>query len=227
MRTVIISTMSALLLSAPPASAQQAAKPCQAEEVAVQRSKVLAEAQAVAPQQLEAAQNALALCQALQAQLAAREPTLAALRAAESALRAQQAALSARQDARVERSLKQSSGGLQTGLADLWWKNPAATQYLGLTADQQKKMDDVFQQSRSTLMQLNYTLEREEGKLERLVAEPLDEGAIAAQIDRVAQARADLEKANGRMLLGIRKQLTPDQWTKLSQISSLAQPPGK
>jgi hypothetical protein len=31
----------------------------------------------------------------------------------------------------------------------------------------------------------------------------------------VAQARAELEKANARMLLGIRRVLTPDQWKKL------------
>jgi hypothetical protein len=36
-----------------------------------------------------------------------------------------------------------------------------------------------------------------------------------AQIDKVADARADLEKANAKMLLGIRGVLTPDQWTKL------------
>jgi hypothetical protein len=85
-------------------------------------------------------------------------------------------------------------------------------------------MDDVFQQSRSTLMNLNYSLEREESLLQRIVAkvEPLDEASVASQIDRVAQARAELEKANGRMLLGIRMQLTPEQWGKLNQISSLA-----
>jgi len=213
MRTAIV-----LVLTAAAASAQQQARPCQAEDVAVQRSKVLAESQAIAPQQLEAAQNALAQCQALQVQTATR---VAELRAAEAALRA-------REDMRAQQSLKQSSGGLQTGLADRWWKNPAATQYLGLTADQQKKMDDVFQQSRSSLMNLNYALEREESRLVPLVAaEPPDEAAITAQIDRVAQARAELEKANGRMLLGIRKQLTPDQWSKLNQMSSLAQPAGK
>ena len=43
-------------------------------------------------------------------------------------------------------------------------------------------------------------------------ADQPDEGQILSQIDRVAQARAELEKANARMLLGIRKQLTPEQW---------------
>jgi len=46
-------------------------------------------------------------------------------------------------------------------------------------------------------------------------ADQPDEGQILSQIDRVAQARAELEKANARMLLGIRKQLTPEQWKQM------------
>ena len=46
-------------------------------------------------------------------------------------------------------------------------------------------------------------------------ADPPDEGKLLAQIDRVAQARAELEKANARMLLGIRRELTHEQWLKL------------
>jgi Spy/CpxP family protein refolding chaperone len=120
-------------------------------------------------------------------------------------------------------SLKQTSAGLQTGLPNRWWKNPATAQSLGLTLDQLKKMDEVFQQSRLKLIDLNAALEREEVTLEPLVAaELLDESRITAQIDRVAQARAELERANGRMLLGIRKLFTPEQWSKLSQLSSPA-----
>jgi Spy/CpxP family protein refolding chaperone len=103
-------------------------------------------------------------------------------------------------------------------LPDRWWKNAATAQFVGLTADQQKKMDDVFQQYRLKLIDLNGTLQKEEITLEPMVsAEPLDTAKITAQIDRVAQARAELEKANGRMLLGIRELLTPDQWSKLNQ----------
>jgi len=48
-----------------------------------------------------------------------------------------------------------------------------------------------------------------------LSANPLDVAKASAQIDKVAQARADLEKANAKMLLNIRGALTADQWTKL------------
>jgi len=37
---------------------------------------------------------------------------------------------------------------LQSGLSGKWWRNPETAQKVGLTPDQQKKMDDVFQQNR-------------------------------------------------------------------------------
>jgi TonB family protein len=97
-----------------------------------------------------------------------------------------------------------------------WWRLPQMAQRLGLTADQQKKMDDVFQQARLRLIDLNAVVQKEEVVMEPLMAtEQPDEARIVAQIDKVAQARAELEKANARMLLGIRRVLTADQWEKL------------
>jgi len=97
-----------------------------------------------------------------------------------------------------------------------WWANPEVAQRLGLTADQTKKMDDIFQQHRLKLIDFNASLQKEELIMEPLIgAEQPDEGKIVAQIDKVALARAELEKANARMLLGIRRLLTPEQWNKL------------
>ena len=97
-----------------------------------------------------------------------------------------------------------------------WWDRPEIAQRLGITADQKTKMDDIFQQHRLKLIDLNASLQKEEAILDPLIsADQPDEQKILAQIDRVAQARAELEKANARMLLGIRRTLTPDQWKKL------------
>ena len=97
-----------------------------------------------------------------------------------------------------------------------WWTRPDMAQRLGLTADQTKKMDDVFQQHRLKLIDLNAAVQKEEVIMEPLIsAEQPDEAKIVAQIDKVAQARAELEKANARMLLGIRRLLTQEQWNKL------------
>jgi len=111
-------------------------------------------------------------------------------------------------------------GALHPGPGGRWWGNRELAQKLGITADQQKKMDDILQQHRLSLVDLRATLEKQELTLEPLVsADQPEEGRILAQIDKVAQARAELEKANARMLLDIRRVLTPEQWQKLKAES--------
>jgi len=103
-----------------------------------------------------------------------------------------------------------------------WWNNPKIADKLKLTDTQRKGMDDIYQQHRLTLVDLHATLEKAELALEPLIqADQPDETRVLAQIDKVAQARAELEKANARMLLGIRKQLTQDQWKQL-QVAKAA-----
>ena len=94
--------------------------------------------------------------------------------------------------------------------------DPGLVQRLGLTADQQKRIDTLFQQNRLKLIDLSAGVQKEEAILEPLLeADRPDESQVLAQIDRIAQARAELEKANARMLLGFRGVLTLDQWKKL------------
>ena len=106
--------------------------------------------------------------------------------------------------------------GFRIGPPGMWWHNPDLVQKLALTPDQQKRMDDILQQSRLQLVDLRANVEKQELLMEpMLAANPPDTNKILAQIDHTAQARAELEKANAKMLLGIRNVLTPDQWTKL------------
>jgi periplasmic protein CpxP/Spy len=100
-----------------------------------------------------------------------------------------------------------------------WWDNPRIAQQIGLTDDQKKKMDEILQQHRLQLIDLHAALEKQEVLLRPMLgADQLDESKVLSQIDAIAQARAELEKANARMLFGIRKVLTPDQWKKLQTI---------
>ena len=166
----------------------------------------------------------------LEAQLAQlrKQYTEASPRVAE--LKARLAQLSAmaakrRADAEKELSLKlQKPGALPAALPDTWWRNEAASKLLGLSEDQVKRMNDVFQQSRLKLIDQKAALDKEEAMLEPLVeTETIDEGRAASQLDKVAQARAELEKTRGRMLLGIRKQLDSEQWRKLKENRSLVE----
>ena len=110
-----------------------------------------------------------------------------------------------------------STGWQNLGPSGTWWRNQSYITSLSLTPEQQKRMDDVFQQSRIKLIDVKAALDKEEAILEPLIqADRLDENKVALQLDKVADARAELEKANARMLLGIRQVLTIEQWTKLN-----------
>jgi Spy/CpxP family protein refolding chaperone len=100
-----------------------------------------------------------------------------------------------------------------------WWNDPHLAQQIGLTDQQKQQMDQIFLQHRLKLIDLNANLEKQEVLLRPMIeADQPDEAKILAQIDSVAQARADLEKANARMLFDLRKTLTPEQWQKLKAM---------
>lgn len=106
--------------------------------------------------------------------------------------------------------------GFHLGPPGIWWHNPDLIQKLNLTADQQKRMDDILQQNRSQLMDLRANLEKQEMLIGPMLAvDQPDTNKILAQIDVTAQARVELEKAMAKMLLGFRNILTSDQWSKL------------
>ena len=111
------------------------------------------------------------------------------------------------------------------GRSGRWWTRPEVIEQLGLSADQRKNLDDILQQHRLKLIDLDAALQREEVTLEPLVsAQPPDDAKVTAQIDRVAQARAELEKANSRMLWQVRRVLTPEQWTQLQTRPVISKP---
>lgn len=90
---------------------------------------------------------------------------------------------------------------------------------IGLSKDQQDRMDKLFLNGRVKLIDLNANLQKEQAMLEPLLEQDqLDQGKATKQIDQVAQARAELEKANGRLLLALRNVLNPDQWKKLHSL---------
>ena len=100
-----------------------------------------------------------------------------------------------------------------------WWNNPKIAQAVGLSDDQKKKMDDIFQQHRLKLVDLHANLEKQQLLMRPMIeADQPNESQVLAQIDKIAQARAELEKADAHMLFDIRKVLTADQWQKLKVL---------
>jgi hypothetical protein len=108
---------------------------------------------------------------------------------------------------------------LQATVSGTFWRNPRWVETMSLTSDQQRKMDEVFQQYRLKLVDLTATLQKEELVLEPLLANmppSVENGTkIQTQIDRIADSRAELEKANSKMLVGILQLLSKEQFDKM------------
>jgi len=110
----------------------------------------------------------------------------------------------------------QGRPGFQFGPPGRWWDDRGFARSLKLRPDQQTRMDAIFEQNRPALAARLQNLQQVESQMAALAASPQpDEPALLAQIDRVAQARAGLEKVNTHMLLQIRKEMDPDQISRL------------
>jgi Spy/CpxP family protein refolding chaperone len=103
-----------------------------------------------------------------------------------------------------------------------WWKDSELMRKIGVSDEQVQEIDKIFQDHRLQLIDLHAALEKQEAILEPLIeAGQPDESQVVAQIDNVAQARANLEKSNTRMLLAIRRVLTVEQWKKLRDLRGI------
>jgi Spy/CpxP family protein refolding chaperone len=97
-----------------------------------------------------------------------------------------------------------------------WWNDPALIEKLKLTDEQRKAMDEILLNHREKLIDMRAAVDKAELEMEPLIGDDQpNEARILAQIDKIAQARAELEKANARFLLAIRGKLSPDQWKGL------------
>ena len=122
---------------------------------------------------------------------------------------------------RVERYYNPVQRGARSGVptqavSGAWWTNTALVTRLGLTDDQKTKIERAFENHRARITSATELLEREEAQLARLLAaDPIDRNAVLSQIDRVVQARGEVERANSAMTLEMREYLTRAQWMQL------------
>jgi hypothetical protein len=100
--------------------------------------------------------------------------------------------------------------------AGAWWTNADLVTKLGLTDDQKARIQRAYENHRQNLTTDSAELNKQETQLATLIAaDPIDHNAVLSQIDRVAQARADLERTNAAMTLEMREVLTAAQWMQL------------
>jgi len=109
--------------------------------------------------------------------------------------------------------------GLQLGPPGRWWDDRGVVKSLRLRPEQQTHMDAIFEQNRDALLSHFQAVQQAEAQMEELSrSNAPDEAALFAQIDRVSQARAELEKVTTHMLLQIRSEMDADQIKRLEKI---------
>jgi TonB family protein len=109
----------------------------------------------------------------------------------------------------------------QSGLGK-WWKNSEIVKNLQLTESQIAQVEKCFLDHQRQLADSNAQLKQQEAQLKTLMqSERVDENKARTQIDRVAAARATLEKINASMMLSIRKALSKEQWKKLEEMQTV------
>ncbi len=104
------------------------------------------------------------------------------------------------------------------GLPGRWWDDNKVARRLKLRSGQRQRMDDVFEANKATLVTLLNNLQHEENNLNSLSSrDQQDENKVFAAIDRVSQARAELEKATTHVMLQIRQQMDTPQLAELDR----------
>lgn len=103
-----------------------------------------------------------------------------------------------------------------------WWNSDHFKHELGLTPDQSRRLEEIFQAALPDLRAHKKALDEAEAVFNRLV-QSSDEKTVLEQVDRVEAARAELNKSRTLMLLHMRRTLTTDQWVKLGAMHDAAQ----
>lgn len=97
-----------------------------------------------------------------------------------------------------------------------WWRNPDVAEKIGLSDQQKQQLEKISQDGRLKMIDLRANLEKQQVILGPMLRtyHP-DEAAVLAQVDKVSQARAALEKQRIQTMLATRGVLTEEQWNKL------------
>ena len=103
-----------------------------------------------------------------------------------------------------------------------WWQSEEYKRELSLTAEQSKKLEEVFQASVPTLKSLKKALDQAESEFERLL-ERGDDGSVMDQVERVEAARAELNKSHTMMMLRMKRVLTTEQWARFNAMHQAAE----
>lgn len=109
----------------------------------------------------------------------------------------------------------------QTMPAGKWWKDPDIAKELQLTSGEVKQLDKLFVKSRRQMIELKNRVEKEQFEYQNLMeSKTLDEAAVNRQLQKLEQARSELNEERSRFVVAVRKILGSDRFQRLQQIYS-------
>jgi Spy/CpxP family protein refolding chaperone len=104
-----------------------------------------------------------------------------------------------------------------------WWKRPRIAAEIGLSPEQAREIESVFIRSRGKLIDLKAELEKRQGELQDSIEDSsADRDDVAERIEKVEDARAELQKARALMLLDMKQVLRQEQWERLNRLQQEA-----
>jgi dsDNA-specific endonuclease/ATPase MutS2 len=97
-----------------------------------------------------------------------------------------------------------------------WWRQPALVQRLGLSDDQQSRLEGIFRTSASDLIDLRGSVEKQSIALRGELDQPqLNRQNIQRIASKLSEARAHLFERELMMLVDMRAVLTDAQWNRM------------
>jgi Spy/CpxP family protein refolding chaperone len=103
-----------------------------------------------------------------------------------------------------------------------WWRRPEIIQSLGLTDDQQTRLDGIFRGSAADLIDLRGAVEKQNIVLRGELDQPqLNRAEIQRAAAKLTEARGRLFERELMMLIDMRGVLTEPQWNRMrSELES-------
>jgi Spy/CpxP family protein refolding chaperone len=109
-----------------------------------------------------------------------------------------------------------------------WWNTPEYREALKLTDGEIQQLNQVYETSSLEMVELRGKVEAERMKLQFLMEkENLDEPAMAAQYNRLEEARATLGKERFAFYIQVRKTIGAQKFSQLMEIFKQRRSRGK
>jgi hypothetical protein len=102
-----------------------------------------------------------------------------------------------------------------------WWMSDQYKRELVLTADQSRKLEEIFQASLPILRLQKRALDDAEKQFQAAM-ERGNYSSVMEKVDHLEAARSSLNRTRTLMLVNMRKLLTTEQWIKLDAMHQAA-----